>query len=192
MGLKINPTRTFVCAFFLQFIKAPCVGAQRAKSDIPARCRYTVYMHLYCIISRTCCKPVWCIFCTQNSGKAPQKKGMNSMSIQTRNYTSKKTGKTKTSYYADVWFAAENRSIKGKSVKNGQRQSKTRRRFCDRLRPAVLQSPGNGSQILSGKPMNYGMSPHGRRSMLTAHGMFTNSFIPTILRRFSGIRPLEK
>lgn len=35
------------------------------------------------------------------------------MSIQIRTYTSKKTGKTKTSYYADVWCAAEGRAIKG-------------------------------------------------------------------------------
>lgn len=36
------------------------------------------------------------------------------MSIQERTYTSKKTGKTKTTYYADVWYAAEGRAIKGK------------------------------------------------------------------------------
>nr|DAL75997.1 MAG TPA: hypothetical protein [Caudoviricetes sp.] len=29
-----------------------------------SKCRYDIKEHLYCIISGTCCKSVWCIICT--------------------------------------------------------------------------------------------------------------------------------
>lgn len=45
------------------------------------------------------------------------------MSIQKNKYTSKKTGKTKITYYANVWYAAEKRSITG-PMRNTEKQAR--------------------------------------------------------------------
>lgn len=68
------------------------------------------------------------------------------MSIQKQSYTSKKTGKTRVRYFANIWYAAEKRSITGplrdkekdakkdevdlmRSIESGQAKARKRQRM---------------------------------------------------------------